>query len=396
VEIGRTINGRYLLRGTIRQGQMCTVYHGVDQRLQRNVAVKVVPVAHIADYKAAVQKTAQFSHPNIISLFDLIFEEQEKLYLVQELVEGSDFAAILQMPLLAHEVADFGVQLCQALLYAAGSSRGVCHGDLTPSAILRDSRGCVRMNNFALPSDLNYFTRWSKFGGEGAPIAVSDLPWGLLSAGRQADDVRAVGLILYQLLAGRPAGATSVEPSPDGQLYFMRNIPPALCQVVARTVIRQYPERISNVETLYAALQKLSEVLESTVPVVGNVPVFQPPVEAPRPGPVPAAPSGNLINALPVRTSSPPGSSLAAYRSGGLAGVAGVAALEQDASAQTIADASLNLVTMRQSASVDTETGQEIHHSSTRLIALWLLLGLVAFALFCVVGYFAAHLLLPG
>ncbi len=396
MEIGRTINGRYLLRGTIRQGQTCTVYHGEDQRLQRSVAVKVVPAAHIADYKAAVQKTAQFSHPNIVSLYDLIFEEKEKLYLVQELVEGNDFAAILQMPLQAHEVADIGVQLCQALLYAAGSSRRVCHGDLTPTAILRDSRGCVRVNNFALPSDLNYFTRWSKFGGEGLPIAVTDLPWGLLSAARQADDVRAVGLILYQLLAGRPAGATSVEPSPDGQLYFRRNVPPTLCQVVARTVIRQYPEHISNVETLYAELQKLSEMLEPTVPIVGNVSVYQPPIEASRPGPVPAAPSGNLINALPIRTSSPPSSSLASYRSGGLVGVAGVAALEQNASDQTIADASLNLVTMSQSASVDTETGQEIHRSPARLIALWLLLGLLAFALFFVVGYFAGHLFFPG
>jgi Protein kinase domain len=393
VEIGRTINGRYLLQGIIRQGQMCSVYHGVDQRLQRNVAVKVVPVAHMTDYKAAAQKTAQFSHPNIISLFDLIFEEQEKLYLVQELVEGSDFAAILQMPLQAYEVADFGVQLCQALLYAAGSSRRVCHGDLTPTAILRDSRGYVRINNFALPSDLNYFTRWSKFGGEGAPLADTDLPWGLLSTERQADDVRAVGLILYQLLAGRPAGATSVEPSPDGQLYFMRNVPPALCQVVARTVIRQYPEHISNVETLYAELQKLSEMLEPTVPVVGNGSVYQPPVEAPRPGLVPAAPSGNMINPLPVRSSTPPGSSLAAYRSGG---VAGVAALEQDASSQTIADASLNLVSMQQSASIATEIGQELHRSPARLIALWLLLGLVAFALFFVVGYFVGHLFFPG
>jgi eukaryotic-like serine/threonine-protein kinase len=394
VEIGRTINGRYLLRGTIRQGQMCTVYHGVDQRLQRNVAVKVVPVAHIADYKAAVQKTAQFSHPNIISLFDLIVEEQEKLYLVQELVEGNDFAAILQMPLQAHEAADFGVQLCQALLYAADPSRQVCHGDLTPSAILRDSRGCVRINNFALPSDLNYFTLWSKFGGEGAPIADTELPWGLLSAGRQADDVRAVGLILYQLLAGRPAGATLVQPSPDGQLYFMRSVPPALCQVVARTVIRQYPEHISNVETLYAELQKLSEELEPAVPVVGNVPAYQPPLEAPRPGPVPTAPSGSPINALPVRTSPAAGSSLAAYRSGG---VTGVAALEQqDAAAQTIADVSLNLGPIRQGTSVDTETGQELHRSPARLIALWLLLGLVAFALFFVIGYFVGHLFFPG
>lgn len=396
MEIGRIIQGRYLLRSIIRQGQICTVYQGIDQRLQRNVAVKVVPAAHIAVYKAAVQKTAQFSHPNIISLYDLL-EEPEKLYLVQEFVEGSDFAAILQMPLQPYEVADFGVQLCQALLYAAGSSRRVCHGDLTPTAILRDIRGYVRLNNFALPSDLNYFTRWSNFGGEGTPVADTEHPWGWLSAARQADDTRAVGLILYQLLAGRAVGATSVEPSPDGQLYFMRNVPPELCQVVARTVIRQYPEHIGDVETLYAELQTLSETLEPAVPVSVHETPYQPQVETPQVGPVPATPSGNLVNAVPPRKVTPDRGTPVYRTSGGtgVAGVADVSALEQDAAAQTLADVSLNLAPSRRSVPLDAAMGQKVSQSALRTIVLWLLLGLIAFALFFVVGYFIGHLFFP-
>ncbi len=397
MEIGRIIQGRYLLRSIIRQGQICTVYQGTDQRLQRNVAVKVVSAAHIAVYKAAVQKTAQFSHPNIVSLYDLL-EEPEKLYLVQEFVEGSDFATILQTPLQPYEVADFGVQLCRALLYAAGSSRRVCHGDLTPTAILRDIRGYVRLNNFALPSDLHYFTRWSNFGGEGAPIADTELPWGLLSPGRQSDDTRAIGLLLYQLLAGRSVGATAVEPSPDGQLYFMRNVPPELCQVVARTVIRQYPEHISNVETLYAELQNLSELLEPAMPISGNETAYQSQVEMPQPGPVPAAPSGNLVNAAPPRKTTA-GGGAAAYRTSGSAGIAGVAdvsALDQDAAEQTMADVSLNLAPSRQSVPHTTGQEQRVPPSTLRTVVLWLLLGLVAFALFFIVGYFIGHIFFPG
>lgn len=397
MEIGRIIQGRYLLRSIIRQGQICTVYQGIDQRLQRNVAVKVVPAAHIPAYKAAVQKTAQFSHPNIISLYDLL-EESEKLYLVQEFVEGSDFAAILQMQLQSYEVADFGVQLCHALLYAAGSARRVCHGDLTPSAIMRDVRGYVRLSNFALPSDSHYFTRWSNFGGEGAPIADTELPWGLLSAGRQADDTRAVGLLLYQLLAGRPAGAPLVEPSPDGQLYFMRNVPPELCQGVARTIIRQYPDHIGNIETLYTELQYLRDLLEPAIPISVNATGYQPQVEMPQPGPVSAAPSGNFINAGPSRKATPVGGAVA-YRSStsaGIADVADVSALEQDSNAQTMADASLHLAPSSQSLVMDTETGQKVHSSPARLIIFWLLLGLVAFVLFFIVGYFIGHLFFPG
>ncbi len=399
MEIGRIIQGRYLLRNIIRQGQVCTVYQGVDQRLQRNVAVKLVPAAHIPAYKAAVQKTAQFSHPNIVSLYDLL-EEADKLYLVQEFVEGSDFSTVLQTPLQAYEVADFGVQLCRALLYAASASRRVSHGDLTPTAIMRDLRGYVRLNNFALPSDLNYFTRWSHFGGEGAAIADTDLPWGLLSPGRQADDTRAVGLILYQLLAGRPVGATSVEPSPDGQLYFMRNVPPELCQVVARTVIRQYPDHITNVETLYAELQSLAEQLEPAVPVPASdyETAYHQQDALLQPGTVSAHPSGDLVNAgLPRSTT--PGGSPTAYRAAGSTGVAGladVAALEQDANAQTMADVSLNLAPARQSRPLDAAQGQQTSHSALRVILIWLLIGLVAFALFFVVGYFLGHLFFPA
>ena len=399
MEIGRIIQGRYLLRSVIRQGQNCTVYQGVDQRLQRNVAVKLVPAAHISVYKAAVQKTAQFSHPNIVSLYDLL-EEPDKLYLVQEFVEGSDFSTILQTPLQAYEVTDFGVQLCRALLYAASSSRRVSHGDLTPTAIMRDIRGYVRLNNFALPSDLNYFARWSNFGGEGTPITDTNLPWGLLSPGRQADDTRAVGLILYQLLAGRPVGATSVEPSPDGQLYFMRNVPPELCQVVARTVIRQYPDHITNVETLYAELQNLAELLEPVVPAPTSnyETAYHQQDDLLQPGQASAHPSGDLVNAGLPRSTTPGGSSTA-YRAAGSAGVAGVAdvaALDQDANAQTMADVSLNLAPARQGKPLDTAPGQKTANSTFRVVLLWLLIGLVAFALFFVVGYFIGHLFFPG
>ena len=158
MEIGRTINDRYQLQRLIKQGQVCTVYHGVDQRLVRNVTVKVVPATYATIYKAAARLTSQFSHPNIIGLYDMI-SEADTLYLVQEHVEGDDFAALLNMPLTPYDVADMGSQLCQALLYAslAHPTRRVSHGDLTPASLLRDHSGLIRVNNFALPTDICLF-----------------------------------------------------------------------------------------------------------------------------------------------------------------------------------------------------------------------------------------------
>ena len=160
----------------------------------------------------------------MVGLYDLVVE-QDRLYLIQEYIDGDDFARILQSPLQPHEVADYGHQICQALLYSASPSRRTCHGDLTPTAIMRDRRGLIRVNNFALPSDVSYFTAWSDVGGEGLPLSDRNLPWGLESQGRRADDTRAVGILLYQLLAGRPQSSNMVEPPTDGRLRFRNNIP---------------------------------------------------------------------------------------------------------------------------------------------------------------------------
>src|SRR5579884_3580660 len=103
-EIGRVIAKRYLFQRLIKQGQHCAVYQGVDQVLQRAVAVKVVPAVHIPAYQAALHATASFSHPNIVGTYDLVVEP-ETLYMVQEYVEGVDFSALLQIQLSAYEVA---------------------------------------------------------------------------------------------------------------------------------------------------------------------------------------------------------------------------------------------------------------------------------------------------
>jgi serine/threonine protein kinase len=251
----------------IQQGQTCAVYQGFDQVLQRAVAIKVASAEYAQVYRAAIRSTAQFAHPNIIGIYDLIIEP-DTLYIVQEYVDGDDFGTLLQSQLSPYHVVDFGVQICQALMYAGTPARKVCHGDLTPAALIRDRRGSVRVNNFALPSDTNYFMSWSIIGGNPATLADPELPVGQASDGRRADDTRAVGLLLYQLLAGRSADARVVEPSHDGRLRFMRNAPPEVCELIARALVRQHPQYISTPEALHAELKVLAEALEPPAPVV--------------------------------------------------------------------------------------------------------------------------------
>jgi serine/threonine protein kinase len=385
VETGRIINRRYLLQRLIKHGQVCAIYQGTDQVLQRTVAIKVVPSSDIAAYRAAIKLTAHFSHPNIVGLYDLVVEP-ETLYIVQELVEGVPFSALLQQPLSPNDVIDFGMQICQALIYAGDTSAGVCHGDLTPSSIMREPQGLVRVNNFALPGDFLYFDSWSKMGGDEIVFSDADLAYGHQSESRRADDVRATGILLYQLLAGRAQGASTVEPPIDGRLRFGRNSPPDLCETVARAVVRQHPQRICTAEELYTNLKALSETFAQQVPVTSAV--YQQPVEplavtqAASPG------TGKLATALPIRDTEQPGLLLPSYRS------------DQHAerpvdpgtpASPTVADVSLKLAAARQAAYPEPVPQQQSRPSFVPI----LLIGLVVFVLLFIMGYYLGHVLIP-
>lgn len=383
VESSRIISDRYLLQRKIKQGQICTVYQGTDQRLQRSVAIKVVPAPYVPVYKAAIRLTAQFSHPNIVGLYDTV-SEADALYLIEEYVAGDDFVTLLTMQLTPYEVADLGSQLCQALLYAyLHPLRRASHGDLTPASVIRDRRGVVHVNNFALPSDISYFTTWSTLGGpvgDASVVADRALPWGQYSEGRQADDTRAVGLLLYQLLASRPTGTLGVEPPPDGRLRFTRNTPPQLCELVARAVARQHPQHINTAEVLYTELRALADALEPVPPVELVSSYAQEPARQFHP---PTA-TGKLVTPLPTRENAPVG--LAAYQDNpNLAGI--------QPAAPTVADGSLKLATAHPAA-VYPQMGEQ---PATRRLSLGalILLCLLIFALFFIVGYFGGHLLFP-
>lgn len=390
VETGRIIQRRYLLQQLVKQGQMGTVYQGFDHVLQRAVAVKVVPPEYIPAYRAAIKATSQFSHPNIVGIYDVLVEN-ELLYLVQEFVEGNDFSSLLQTSLTAHQVAELGAQICLALLYAGASSRKVNHGDLTPAAILRDRYGSVRVNNFALPSDVQYFTAWNVIGrgNDGTVLANRELPEGQMTEERRADDTRAVGLLLYQLLAGRPPGATSVEPPADGRLRFMRNVPPELCELVARSIIRQHAQYIASPDVLYKELKTLAETLEPPPPPVTI------PASSRRAEEFmgihqfsPAAPTGTGKFGVPGPVSEP-GKVGTAY-SNYLDTNAHMAAMEAPVVGQTVPDVSMKLAAARQAA-------YPVREERPRRINMPVLLGigLVLFILFFIIGYFLAHAVFP-
>ena len=235
-----------------------------------------------------------------------------------------------------------------------------------------------------------YFTLWSTIGGDGNIISDRELPYGQYSNGREADDTRAAGLLLYQLLTSRSTGVLGVEPPPDARLRFRPGTPPELCELIARTVISQHPQHINTIEVLHTELQTLIIGMEPAPPIEVAV-SYQPETVVPPRQFFPPPSTGKLVTPLPMKENAPvgaiSGSSLSSY----LEHSRPLAAVEPTA-APVMPDVSAQLVAARQAAYP--ELGQQSHSRRPSLTVL-ILLCLVIFALFFIVGYFGGHMLFP-
>jgi hypothetical protein len=186
--------------------------------------------------------------------------------------------------------------------------------------------------------------------------------------------------LLYQLLASRIPGTHVVEPRPDGRLSFQRNVPPEVCEAIARAVARQHPDSIRTPEALFLELKRLSEALETAVPAMPVVTEQYEPVVAYQYSPA----GGQLATALPAGNAERPVASQGARLPLSTAAPSGP-------SAPTVVEQPLKLAAARQAAYPERSiTGQK--RSPVLLI---LLICLIVFALLFVVGYAAGQALIP-
>src|SRR5215813_4979803 len=135
-------------------GGMGEVYRARDTKLNRDVAIKVLPDVfandpeRIARFHREAQSVAALNHPNIAAIYDLEEADGAK-YLVLELVEGETLADVLQRgPLSPDETLNIALQICEAL--EAAHEKGVIHRDLKPANVKITPEGKVKVLDFGL------------------------------------------------------------------------------------------------------------------------------------------------------------------------------------------------------------------------------------------------------
>ncbi|MFB6263481.1 MAG: protein kinase [Bradymonadaceae bacterium] len=212
--VGTVLDDRFRIESVLGEGGMGKVYRAEQMSIERDVAVKVVHAEHYDDetvikrFFREARVISKFSHPNIVNLIDFgRDDESDVLYFVMELIEGHPLEEMLGegriAPDLAVEVAE---QTCQAL--SEPHSHGIVHRDLKPDnlMLLPISDGSVQTKvvDFGVAQALQSETKLTKTG------AVCGTPHYMAPEQAEGGDVGpetdlyALGVILYEMLAGRP------------------------------------------------------------------------------------------------------------------------------------------------------------------------------------------------
>jgi serine/threonine-protein kinase len=230
---GQVLAGRYELGGRLGVGGMSTVVSAFDERLERDVAIKLL-AEHLADdsqfvarFRREALAAARLVHPNIVQVFDFGLDEAtHRHYIVMELVRGQSGAEILREEgvLDVRDALSIVAQACRGLEYA--HRNGVVHRDVKPGNLLRGEDGVVKLADFGIAkalSDESSITQVGSVLGTAAYLAPEQ------AAGEQAGpaaDLYALGVVTYQLLSGRlPYEAQSLT---ELALKQQRELPPRL------------------------------------------------------------------------------------------------------------------------------------------------------------------------
>jgi len=233
-----TIAGRYRIEGRLGVGGMSTVYLAFDERLERNVAIKLL-AEHLADDPTFVSRfrrealaAARLVHPNIVQVFDFGFDErQHQHFIVMEHVSGNSCAELLRDRghLEVDEAVDILSQACRGLDYA--HRNGVVHRDVKPGNLLVSDSDVVKLADFGIAraTDQSSITQVGSVLGTAAYLAPEQARGE--EAGPRAD-IYSLGVVAYQLLSGRlPYEAVSLS---ELALKQQREAPPSLDDINPR------------------------------------------------------------------------------------------------------------------------------------------------------------------
>ncbi len=280
----RTRLGQYELLGSLGAGGMGEVYRARDTRLQREVAVKVLPAelasdaARLERFERAARSASALNHPNIVTIHE-VGQSDSTSFIVMELVDGKTLRELLYTgPLPLHKLLSIAAQVADGLAKAHAS--GIVHRDLKPENVMVTGDGLVKILDFGLAklthpgSDRGESEQVPTIAGGTEPGLVMGTV-GYMSpeqaAGQPVDfrsDQFSLGSILYEMVTGKRAfeRATKVETlaaiireESEPMAVLNPKAPSYLRWIVERCLAKEPRDRYAATEDLARELATLRE-----------------------------------------------------------------------------------------------------------------------------------------
>ena len=263
-----TVVGRYRVIEKIGAGGMGEVYLAFDPKLQRNVAIKVLP-ATLADdpetkarFVREAQTAASLNHNNIVTIYE-VDEHEGRHFIAMELVEGvplKDLMKAQRLPL--QNCLDLILQICDGL--AAAHERKIVHRDIKPANILVSGKGKVKILDFGL-AKMHSVSGLTSTGVRLGTIAYMSPEQAQGSEVDHRSDIFSLGVVFYEMLAGQPpfkkdseiATLLAILQLPQTPLRETDPaLPPEISNIVERALQKDRALRYQHIEELASDLRK--------------------------------------------------------------------------------------------------------------------------------------------
>jgi eukaryotic-like serine/threonine-protein kinase len=296
------VDSRYLILRRIGSGGMADVYCAEDTHLGRQVALKVLHRRFAQDqefverFRREASAAAGLQHPNVVGVFDR-GKHDGTYYIAMEHLPGRTLKEIVttEAPLAQERVVDLGTQI----LHAAGFAHrhGVIHRDFKPHNVIVDDSGSVKVTDFGIArAGASEMTETGSIMGTAQYLSPEQAQGHAVTA---ASDLYSIGVMLYEMLAGRLPfegdSAVSValkhlsEPPPPIS-QFRPGVSPALESVVMAALAKDPAHRWQSADDFAEALQAAGTQLEDGATAQDTAafapvpaPVVPPPVVPPPP-----------------------------------------------------------------------------------------------------------------
>ena len=279
------IVGAYVITSAIGRGGMGEVYLANDTRLNRKVALKILPAAVMKDsertrrFEQEARAASALNHPNIITIYE-ISQVNQTLMIVTEFVEGTTLRQrLLSTRLTLRESLHIAIQIADAL--AVAHKVGIIHRDIKPENIMIRPDGYVKVLDFGLaklaqPKLAQPLTEAPTQIKTGSGVVVGTIGYMSPEQARgQAVDPRSdifnLGTVIYEMIAGHgpftgdtPSDvfASILKSEPPSLSLVAPATPPELAAIVDKALRKDREERYQNLNDLLSDLKRVKEELD--------------------------------------------------------------------------------------------------------------------------------------